>query len=112
MGEDKVVFVFVPYVRNRQGSQCLEAVSGSQRRCVMATQKVDLVVHVNETLEEDFRHRIETALQEQQGIVWAHFNDKRPHLMLVEYDPDLTSSYGILQAVRGKNVHAELIGPI
>lgn len=75
------------------------------------SHKVDLVVHVDDTLGDERRMDIETALESSQGVRWAHFTDGRPHLMVVEYDPDATSSFEILQQVTRQSVHAELIGP-
>jgi hypothetical protein len=76
------------------------------------SHKVDVVVHVDETLDERRRHDIESALTEKSGVRWAKFTDKRPHLMMVEYDPDLVSSMQIVERINQQQVHAELIGPI
>lgn len=86
----------------------------AEARCDMSelSHKVDLVVHVDNMLGNQRRMDIESALESSQGVRWAHFTDGRPHLMVVEYDPDTTSSYEILQQVNRQSVHAELIGPI
>jgi hypothetical protein len=76
------------------------------------SHKVDLVVHVDDMLGEQRRLDIETAVESAKGIRWAHFTDGRPHLMVVEYDPDETSSMEILQQVNRQSVHAELVGPV
>lgn len=76
------------------------------------SHKVDLVVHVDDMLGEQRRMDIESALESSQGVRWAHFTDGRPHLMVVEYDPDAMSSYEILQQVKRQSVNAELIGPV
>lgn len=76
------------------------------------SHKVDLVVHVDDTLGEARRTDIESALTSVEGVEWAHFTERRPHLMRVEYDPDQTSSFTILEEINRQNVHAELIGPI
>ena len=86
-----------------------------KRRVHMTTEyshKIGLVLHVDDTLGEARRNRIEVALESEQGVSSAHFTERRPHLMVVEYDPDVTSSVHILEKVSGHSVHAELIGPI
>ncbi len=76
-----------------------------------ATQKVDIVVHVDETLDENRRSGIESSLRQEDGVIWAHFTNGRPHLMTVEYDPEQTSSNTIRQKLcNHEHLHAELIG--
>lgn len=75
-------------------------------------QQVDLVVHVDDTLGEERRTDIEKALESAHGVRWARFNERRPHLMVVEYDPRETSSIEVLGQVNRQSVHAELIGPV
>ena len=70
----------------------------------------DLVMHVDDTLEENRRHDVEAAISRLQGVNEAHFNEKRPHLMLVSYDPVRISSFDILAQMSGQNLCAERIG--
>jgi hypothetical protein len=86
-----------------------------KRRVAMTTEcshKIGLVLHVDDALAETHRNHIEVALESEQGVSSAHFTERRPHLMVVEYDPDVTSSVHILKKVTGHRVRAELIGPI
>jgi predicted ATP-grasp superfamily ATP-dependent carboligase len=39
-----------------------------------------------------------------------HNPNDRPHLYVIEYNPERTTSTAILSAVTGQGVHAELIG--
>jgi len=77
-----------------------------------ANHKVGLVLHVDDTLGESRRMDIEHAIEEEHGVSAAHFAERRPHLMVVEYNPELTSSIKILNRVNHQSVHAELIGPV
>jgi hypothetical protein len=43
-------------------------------------------------------------------VVSVHNPDARPHLTMVEYNPDRLKSADILKAVTSQGVHAELIG--
>ncbi|MFZ0469015.1 MAG: hypothetical protein WAL92_08855 [Thiogranum sp.] len=86
-----------------------------KRRVAMTTEyshKIGLVLHVDDSLPEPRRTHIEVALASEQGVTSARFTERRPHLMVVEYDPDVTSSVHILNKVTSHRVRAELIGPI
>ena len=70
----------------------------------------DMVMHVDNFLGENTRRNIEKALIAKKGIVHAHFNERRPHLMLVSYDTERTSSFEVLAQMMGQQVRAERIG--
>jgi hypothetical protein len=76
----------------------------------MSIQLADVTVHMRETLDRPARAKIEDALRMIDGVVSVHNPEDRPHLALVEYNPDKTSSAAILGAVTSQGVHAELIG--
>jgi hypothetical protein len=62
------------------------------------------------TLGTDSRRNVERTITGNKGVVEAHFNEKRPHLMLVSYDTDRTSSFEILAQVTGQQLDAERVG--
>jgi len=70
----------------------------------------DMVMHVGDNLEEQSRRNVEKTLTGQRGVIHAHFNEKRPHLMLVSYDIERTSSFEILAGMSGQSLCAERIG--
>jgi hypothetical protein len=76
----------------------------------MNIQLADVTVHIDQTLERDRRSEIEDALRAIDGVISVHNPDNRPHLSVVEYNPDKTSSSVILETVNSQGVHAELIG--
>jgi hypothetical protein len=76
----------------------------------MNIQLADVTVHIDQTLEREQRSEIESALRAIDGVVSVHNPDDRPHLCVVEYNPDKTSSADILDAVTSQGVNAELIG--
>ena len=73
---------------------------------------VEIVVHISETLGEQRREDLITALEDSGGITTAEFCPLRYHLMLVRYDRDLYSSHDVLGRVKSQNVDARLIGPV
>jgi hypothetical protein len=44
------------------------------------------------------------------GVMAAAYHDEKPHLMLIEYNPDAVNSMNFVDAAKKKNLHAELIG--
>jgi hypothetical protein len=70
----------------------------------------DMVMHIGNTLGVDSRRNIEELLTGNRGILHARFNEKRPHLMLVSYDTDTTSSFEILARMSGQQLCAERVG--
>jgi hypothetical protein len=73
-------------------------------------QLADVTVHIDQTLDRPARAKIEDALRIIDGVVSVHNPDDRPHLAVIEYNPDKTNSAAILSAVTKQGVHAELIG--
>jgi hypothetical protein len=76
----------------------------------MDIQLADVIVHIDQTLESDRRSRIEDELRAIDGVVSVHNPDDKPHLAIVEYNPEKTNSAAILRTVTTQGVHAELIG--
>ena len=70
----------------------------------------DMVMHVDNSLGENSRRNVERAITGQKGVVHAHFNERRPHLMLVSYDPARTSSFEVLAQMTGQQLRAERVG--
>jgi hypothetical protein len=73
---------------------------------------VEIVVHVDESLEDGERKDLVEHLMNANGINSAEFCPLRWHLMLVQYDRELTNSREVLGQVHARQVHAELIGPV
>ena len=77
-----------------------------------AKNKVEIVVHIAEDLDDAQRNNLVVALEQNEGIVSAEFCPLRYHLMLVRYDRDQYSSQDVLSAVGVQKLQARLIGPI
>ena len=73
---------------------------------------VEIVVHIDESLDETRRTRLVDALQNIDGIISAEFCPLRYHLLLVRYDRETFTSQDVLGQVNDQGVHAVLIGPV
>ena len=78
----------------------------------MSRKSIEIVIHIDETLSKPDIANLENALCQDYGIEKAHVNPTRQHLMLVDFLPDSVNSLQVLNYVKSKGVHAELIGGI
>lgn len=70
------------------------------------SQTAGLVMHIHNELNPTSRRELEASIMGHQGVTSAHFNDRRPHFMVVEYDPQLINSFEIMHQVNGGYLHA------
>jgi hypothetical protein len=85
------------------------SVSNQEER-IMEINMADVTLHVNETRSKADREQLEGMLRALDGVVSVANHDERPHLMVVEYNPDMTDSSSILTTARDSGIHAQLIG--
>lgn len=71
---------------------------------------VDVTIHIDNETDTEVRGKIDTALRSLNGVVSVHMPDEEPHLLTVEYNPDVTTSAHMLTTVRELAGHAEMIG--
>lgn len=76
----------------------------------MGTKMVDVILHLDENLSHDQREALRDALLVQDGVMAASSQDAKPHLMVVEYDPDTVNSSEFIEIAKAKGIHAELVG--
>jgi len=70
----------------------------------------DVTLHIDETIDHKRRAKIADSVRAHKGVTAVAYHDKKPHLMIVEYDPDTVTSRQLLQVVLDQGVHAELVG--
>jgi len=71
---------------------------------------VDVTIHIDKNTDSDTRQNVETALRSVSGVISVHMPNNKSHLVVVEYDPDATTSFHLLTRVEGVVGHSELIG--
>lgn len=74
------------------------------------TMLADVTIHVDESLDQAARRKLENDLRSQDGVISVQPSEKAPHLLIVKYDPAHATSRKILKVVLGEQLHAELIG--
>lgn len=70
----------------------------------------DVMVHVNETLDEDTLHSLEDEVFDHVGVVAVGHNPQHPHLLMVAYDSEVARPSNFLGPIRGRGLHAQLVG--
>jgi hypothetical protein len=73
-------------------------------------QMADVTIHLDETMDHDRRAAIADTVRAHKGVMGVAHHDTKPHLMIVEYDPEEVHARELLQVVRDEGVHAELVG--
>ena len=70
----------------------------------------DVTLHVDETLDKNGLSELENAFRQREGVVSVHVDERRPHLFVLEYNPQLVNSKDLVKITEFQGLHAELIG--
>jgi len=70
----------------------------------------DIVIHIDETLDDEGIHVLERELGDEHGIYSACVHERARHLMLVDFDASEVRPSNIVNAVRSRGLHAAMIG--
>ena len=73
---------------------------------------VEVIVHINESLDEERRKGLVEKISKDSGIFSVEFTPLRHHLVRVRYDRETVRSMDILNKIKGQRVNAQLVGPI
>ena len=76
----------------------------------MDIDMTDITLHIDETLEPEALAQLESRLRAEDGVLSVGRQPRRPHLMVVEYNPRRASGQRILSAVTREGLHAEIVG--
>lgn len=71
---------------------------------------VDVTIHIDKETDEKSRANVDSGLRLIDGVVSVHMPEKEPHLIVVEYNPDKTTSTNLLTMVKEIAGHAEMFG--
>ena len=76
----------------------------------MQTDIIDIVVHIDETLEHSRLATIEEGLRRLDGVVSVCNQENKPHLLVATFNLAKINAHDILAYVIAQGVHAELTG--
>jgi len=76
----------------------------------MTTYVADAVLHIDEALERWQRDVLDDHMRLQEGVISSGSRDDQPHMMIIEYNPELTEPVNFIHMVERHGYHAERIG--
>lgn len=76
----------------------------------MSQHNADVMVHINEDLDEVGLQDLEQEISDNIGVLRVAHNPRHPHLVVVDFDAEVTRPASILSQVRDQGMHAQLIG--
>ena len=76
----------------------------------MDVKMVDVTLHIDENTTHDKREELRDSLLNLDGVMAAVCHDEKPHLVIVEYNPDSIKSSEFIAAANKNGLHAELVG--
>jgi hypothetical protein len=69
-----------------------------------------VTLHIDEDTTHAERENLRDRLLGRDGVFSASCHDERPHLMLIEYNPDIINSMEFVTEASNRGLHVELIG--
>lgn len=76
----------------------------------MDIKMVDVMIHIDEEMDDDKRQAVMDSIWQLDGIIGVIFHAEKPHLLIIEYNPDKSSSSQFIEKVRENGLHGELVG--
>ena len=76
----------------------------------MENKWAEVTLHIDENTTHEERENFRDLLLKREGVFAASCHDEKPHLMLIEYDPDTINSMEFVKEAGKKGLRAELIG--
>jgi len=76
----------------------------------MNAKLAEVTLHIDEETSHEERENFRNVLLSMDGVMAAAFHDEKPHLVLIEYNPDVVNSIEFVGAAKKQKLHAELIG--
>ncbi len=70
----------------------------------------DVTIHIDKDADTATRTNVESGLRIIDGVVSVHMPEDKPHLVVIEYNPEKTNSSHLLTMVKELAGHAEMIG--
>ena len=70
----------------------------------------DVMIHINESLNEEARSSLENTLRKVDGVVSPRFNAGKEHLFMIAFDTERTSTAALLEQTRAAGYTAQVVG--
>jgi len=70
----------------------------------------DVTLHVDEELKDEARAKLEEAFRSREGVISVHNAEGKPHLWVLEFNPEIIHARDLLSIVNYQGLHGELVG--
>jgi len=70
----------------------------------------EVVLHLDETLDDDALQRLEDAIRKDPGVVSVGHSPDKAHMIMVVYDSDSTRASNLLHNFQERGLHAQVVG--
>lgn len=70
----------------------------------------DIVIHIDETLNDDRIQSLEREMGDTRGVQSACMHERTRHLMIVDFDPTALRPSAIVTSIRKLGLHAQMVG--
>jgi hypothetical protein len=76
----------------------------------MSAHLNEVVLHIDETLDDDTLQRLEDGVRRDPGVVSVGHNPGRTHMIMVVYDSERTQASHLLHSFQERGLHAQVVG--
>ena len=76
----------------------------------MSANLNEVMVHVEETLDDDTLRRLEDGVRQDAGVISVGHNPGNAHMILVVYDSEATRAASLLHTFQERGLHAQVVG--
>lgn len=76
----------------------------------MSANLNEVLLHLDETLDDDSLLRLEEGMRRDAGVVSVGHSPANAHMILVVYDSETTRAANLLHGIQSRGLHAQLVG--
>ncbi|MCU0809851.1 MAG: hypothetical protein MUE59_02225 [Thiobacillaceae bacterium] len=76
----------------------------------MSSKLNEVVLHLDETLDDDALGRIEESMRHEAGVISVGHNPGKAHMIMVVYDSESTRASNLLHSFQERGLHAQIVG--
>lgn len=76
----------------------------------MSSNLNEVMLHLEETLDEETLHTLEDGVRQNAGVVSVGHNPDNAHMIMVVYDSETTRAASLLHTFQERGLHAQVVG--
>jgi hypothetical protein len=76
----------------------------------MSSNLNEVVLHFEETLDDEALRQLEEAVRQDPGVVSVGHSPEKSHMIMVVYDSDSTRASNLLHSFQERGLHAQVVG--